>query len=148
MPQPIATSELSKHLAFIAATLPSRNQDEESGQARVAVYARILGSYTSEAIAFMSLRACETLDWFPTPRQCLLILSGYTSPTSEAETALMLCHRFAQDQFEDFMAMLECGDATDDTVAGVPDQWRRIAMERGYLRLQPDGSFMIRKVGA
>ena len=40
---PVETRELAKQLQFIEATLPSKNTDEQSGQMRTAVYARILG---------------------------------------------------------------------------------------------------------
>jgi hypothetical protein len=143
--EPATVSELSKHLSFIAATLPSKNQDEESGRQRVAVYARLLQGFSNHALAFMSRRVCETLDWFPTPRQCLDILNQYRPPSTERELALSYVHTFGQKQFEDFIASFGRGMASDASVAAVPEQWRRIAMERGFLRLMPDGSFIIRE---
>lgn len=137
-------SQLSKHLSFIAATLPSKNQDEESGKQRVAVYARLLEGFSNDALAFMARKACETLDWFPTPRQCLEILDRYRAPATDRDRALSFCHSFGQAQFEEFIAAFEGGQATDDSVTLVPEQWRRIAMERGYLRRMADGSFIIR----
>lgn len=144
--EPATIPELSKHLSFIAATLPSKNQDEESGRQRVAVYSSLLRGYSNHALAFMARRVCETLDWFPTPRQCLEILDRYSPPATERELALTYVHSFGQMQFEDFIASFESQEATDETVAAVPEQWRRIAMERGYLRLMPDGQFIIRKL--
>ena len=144
--EPATTSQISKHLSFIAATLPSKNQDEESGRQRVAVYSRLLAGYSNDAMAFMARRACETLDWFPTPRQCLEILDRYSPPASDRDRALTFCHAFGQKQFEDFIASFESGEATDETVALVPDQWRRIAVERCYLRRMPDGAYVIRKL--
>jgi len=47
---PVETQELAKQLQFIEATLPSKNTDEQSGQMRTAVYARILGGYTKKVI--------------------------------------------------------------------------------------------------
>jgi len=143
---PASIPELSKHLSFIAATLPSKNQDEESGRQRVAVYARLLEGYSNDALAFMARRVCETLDWFPTPRQCLEILDRYSPPSTDRELALSYVHSFGQQQFEDFIAAFEAEQHTDETVAAVPEQWRRIAMERGYLRFMPDGSTIIRKL--
>lgn len=144
--EPATIPQLSKHLSFIAATLPSKNQDEESGRQRVAVYSRLLEGYSNDALAFMARRVCETLDWFPTPRQCLEILERYSPPSTDRDRALSYCHAFGQAQFEEFIAAFDRGEATDDTVAVVPDQWRRIAAERGYLRRMPDGSYIIRKL--
>jgi hypothetical protein len=79
---PVETRELAKQLQFIEATLSSKNTDEQSGQMRTAVYARILGGYTKEALSYMTERVCKELDWFPTPRQCLQILESYTPRTS------------------------------------------------------------------
>lgn len=112
---------------------------------RFAVYSRLLGEYSNDALAYMARNACTKCDWFPTPRQCLEILSEYRPPTSEKQTALMLCHSFWQGQFEEFILMLRMGCATQELVDGVKERWRLIAMERGYLRHMEDGSFIIRK---
>ena len=85
---PVETKELAKQLQFIEATLPSKNTDEQSGQMRTAVYARILGGYTKEALSYMTERVCKELDWFPTPRQCLQILDSYTPRTTKKDKAL------------------------------------------------------------
>lgn len=143
-PEPATESQISRHLSFIAATLPSKNQDEESGQQRVTVYATLLRGYSNGAMAFMARRACATLDWFPTPRQCIDILNQYREPPTDRDLALSYCHSFGQAQFEAFLASFEARQATNTTIAAVPEQWRRIAMERGYLRLMPDGGFIIR----
>lgn len=138
--------QLSRHLEFMAATLPTKAMDEESGKKRVAVYARIFADFSNEALAYMSRKACETLDWFPTPRQCLDILREYRGPVTDKDNALMLCHRFWQGRFEGFITALKDGVATDDDVAAVPSQWRAIAMERGYLRwIQEQGRYVIRR---
>lgn len=138
--------QLSRHLEFMAATLPTKAMDEEGGKKRVAVYARILGDFSNEALAYMARRACETLDWFPTPRQCLDILREYREPATDRDKALMLCHRFWQGRFEDFIAALKAGTATDDDVAAVPETWRKIAMEQGYLRwIAEDQPYAIRR---
>lgn len=133
---PIVASpgQLSRHLEFMAATLPTKALDEEGGKKRVAVYARILGDYSNGALAYMTRKACETLDWFPTPRQCLDILREYRDPATDRDKALTLCHRFWQGRFEGFIAALKAGTATDADVDAAPANWRAIAMEQGHLR--------------
>lgn len=133
-PVPASINQLARHLEYLAVTLPRQGADEESGEKRTAVYARLLGSFSNDALAFMSRRACETLNWFPTPKQCLDILATYRAPASEKDQALTLCHRFWQGRFEDFIALLKRGEASQDDVDAVPRQWRAIAMEQGYLR--------------
>lgn len=133
-PTPASINQLARHLEYLAVTLPRQGADDETGEKRTAVYARLLGSYSNDALAFMSRRACETLNWFPTPKQCLDILATYRAPASEKDQALTLCHRFWQGRFEDFIALLKRGEASQDNVDAVPRQWRAIAMEQGYLR--------------
>lgn len=140
---PATINQLARHLEYLAVTLPRQTADDETGEKRTAVYARLLGGYPNDALAFMSRKACETLNWFPTPKQCLDILATYRAPATEKEQALMLCHDFWQGRFEYFIAALKAGEATTAMVEAVPEQWRRIAMERGFLRWA-DGAYSIR----
>jgi hypothetical protein len=138
---PVETKELAKQLQFIEATLPSKNTDEQSGQMRTAVYARILGGYTKEALSYMTERVCKELDWFPTPRQCLAILEEYTAPTSKKDKALRIWLNHATERFDDFISKLHCGEPVE--LSDKPERWLRIAVERGYLRFV-DGEYIIR----
>ena len=138
---PVETRELAKQLQFIEATLPSKNTDEQSGQMRTAVYARILGGYTKEALSYMTERVCKELDWFPTPRQCLEILERYTAPPSKKDKALRICLNHATERFDDFISKLHCGEHVE--LSDKPERWLRIAVERGYLRFV-DGEYIIR----
>lgn len=129
---PVSHSELAKQLQFIRATLPTQNSDEVSGQMRTAVYARILGGYTKDALSYMTERVCRELDWFPTPRQCLAILADYRPPASRKDKALLLCANHTQAKFDEWIETLRNGGAVD--LDGKPERWLRIATERGYLR--------------
>lgn len=145
-PKAASPLQLTKHLTFMAATLPSKAQDEESGKMRFAVYSSILGEYSNEALAYMARRACAELDWFPTPRWCLEAVQQYRPPATEKDEALTLCHRFWQGRFEDFIFDLERGIAEQETVDAVPLQWRKIAMERGFLRwIEEERRYVIRR---
>lgn len=137
-PQPASTPQIAKHLAFMSATLPSKATDDDSGKMRVAVYSRILGDFSNDALAYMARRVCAELDWFPTPRQCLEILRDYREPPTEKDEALSLCHRFWQGRFEDYIAALQAGEMDQEAIDSAPLQWRKIAMERGYLLWIPD----------
>ena len=137
-PQPASPLQITKHLTFLGATLPSKTQDDDSGKMRFAVYSSILADYTNEALAYMARRACAELNWFPTPRQCLDILRDYRPPQTDKDQALALCHHFWQGKFEDFILALETDTADQEMVDTVPLRWRKIAMERGFLRYFAD----------
>lgn len=145
-PKPAAPLQITKHLTFMAATLPSKARDDESGKMQFAVYSSLLGEYSNEALAYMARRACAELDWFPTPRWCLETVQQYRAPATDKDEALTLCHRFWQGKFEDFIFDLERGIAEQETVDAVPLQWRKIAMERGFLRwIEEERRYVIRR---
>lgn len=139
--QPAAPREvLAKHLSFMAAALPSKGLDEMSGKMKVAVYASLLGGFSNEALAFMARSACQTLNWFPTPRQCLEIIADYRPPETDQETALRLCQAYTSETFERWISNVIDGQPIGD----VPDQWKRIAVEQGALRRLSDGNYVSR----
>ena len=129
---PAAPSELAKQLQFIRATLPTQNTDEVAGQMRTAVYARILGGYTKEALSYMTERVCRELDWFPTPRQCLAILEDYRPRATRKDKALTICAKHTQARFDEWVMSLRIGEPAD--LETVPDRWLRIAETQGHLR--------------
>lgn len=133
---PIESRELARQLQFIEATLPSKNTDEQSGQMRTAVYARILGGYTKEALSYMTQRVCRELDWFPTPHQCLDILADYNPPVSRKDKALRICANHTQARFDEFIEALRKKDKVELT--DKPERWLRIATEQGYLKFADD----------
>lgn len=139
--QPAASTEqIEKHLEFLAATLPSKNVDDESGRRRFAVYVSLLGQYSNEALQFMAREACRAYDWFPTPRQCLDLIANYRPPASERETALRLCADFAENRFAHWLVNIRNGQPVGD----VPEKWLRIAVEQGAMRRLSDGSYVSR----
>lgn len=129
-PEGATLDQLARHLEFIAAVLPSRANDVETGRKRVAVYASILSGHSNEALAHMARRACESLEWFPSPKQCLEFLAEYRTPRSDQETALLTCAAFTHKSFDAWIRDLREGGPIGD----VPDQWKRIAVEQGAMR--------------
>ena len=133
---PATEEQATRHLAFLASTLPSKNVDEAAGRMRFAVYLSMLKGYSDAALAHMSRRVCETLDWFPTPHQCLELASEYRHAPSERVLALAACNRFDQKSFEDWIYSL-----SDDAEPNldVPPFWIECALTRALLRKLPDG---------
>ena len=139
---PVETRELARQLQFIEATLPSKNVEEQSGQMRTAVYARILGGYTKDALSYMTQRVCREFDWFPTPRQCLEILADYRPRATQKDIALRICAKHTRARFDQWIAALRTGGDAD--IEGVPDGWLQIAETQGFLRFN-DGVYERRK---
>jgi len=136
---PVSPRQLSRSLEFMESTLPSKNSDEQAGQMRTAVYIRIFGGYTKEAIAYLVERACKECDWFPTPKQCLEILADYTPQPSIKQQALHRCEKFSQAMFDQFIADMRDGPITQSQIDNAPERWKRICVETGLLRREGDG---------
>lgn len=138
---PAATQEqIERHLEFLAATLPSKNVDEESGRLRFAVYVSMLGTFSNEALKHMARRACEEYNWFPTPRQCIELASEHSEPTPAATYALAQCNRFDHSQFEEWID----GIGEELPSLDVPDHWIEIALTRTLLRRTDEGEIVTR----
>lgn len=136
--------QIGRHLDFLHAALPSRRSDEQAGRMRATVYAAVLSGYSDAALGWMAQRACATLDWFPTPHQCLEILQDWREPVTARARADALCLTYWQGQYEAFAAALADGTATAADVARAKPRWCAIACERGLLRRLDDGSYVIR----
>lgn len=137
---PATRDQLARHLDFMRAALPSRGDDDRTGKMRFAVYAALLGDRSEAALAFMARTACATLEWFPSPSQCLDILNRYQPPASEQAEALIEVKRFTDAQFPLWLASVREGGPVGD----VPEKWMRIAVEDGAMRLLSDGTMVSR----
>jgi hypothetical protein len=139
--QPPATNDqIAKHLAFMASALPAKGVDDLTSQMRFAVYTSLLGGTSNKALAHMARRACETLDWFPTPRQCLDLIAEYRPLEPDQDVALRLCQDYTTEQFEGWITNVIDGQPIGD----VPEQWMRIAVEQGAMRRLGDGRYVSR----
>jgi len=141
VPVPATEEQATRHLAFLASTLPSKNVDEAAGRMRFAVYLSMLRGYSDAALAHMSRRVCETLDWFPTPHQCLELAGEYRHAPSERVLALAACNRFDQQTFENWILSLSDGDEPN---LDVPPFWIESALTRTLLRKLDDGTVVTR----
>lgn len=141
--RPVAAThdQIERHLEFLAATLPSKAIDVETGKRRFAVYVSLLNGYSNEALAHMAKRACETLDWFPTPRQCLDLAREYESSPSAASQALIQCNHYDQNAFDIWIDALP----KDGEIGDAPKRWIDIAVARNVLRRSLDGTVTLRR---
>lgn len=147
--EPAASAEeIARNLEFLSAALPSRNIDAETAKMRFTVYVRLLAGHSKSALAYMAQRACAELDWFPTPHQCLTFLRDYAKPVSQRDVALQLVSQYRTHRFDGWMSQFADGSMTELEMTGAPERWKRIAVERGFLRYGDDGGFIIRELRA
>ena len=140
VPPAATTDQIAKHLAFMASALPAKGVDDLTSKMRFAVYTSLLDGTSNKALAHMARRACETLDWFPTPRQCLDLIAEYRPPEPDQVVALRLCQDYTTEQFERWITnVIDC-----QPIGDVPEQWMRIAVEQGAMRRLADGRYVSR----
>lgn len=139
-PEPAPPARILKRLEYLDAMLPRRGQDEHGGELRTSAYLSLLSGYTDEALAYMVREACRQFNWFPTAKQLLDILADYRAPASEQAVTLLECERFAHQAFATWLENVSEGQPIGDA----PEQWRRIAVERGVMRRLADGSTVSR----
>lgn len=145
--EPKATHEqIGRHLEFIAATLPTKKVDSATGKSRFAVYVSTLNGMSEQALAYMSRRVCQELDWFPTPHQCLTILNDFHGDKLTRKLACRYASDYWQERMETWLARLrdEPENVTPDEIAAVPERWRAVAECQCLLRRLGDGSYELR----
>lgn len=144
-PVMVTREQLARHLEFMASALPSKAVDSETGKDRVAVYFRMLSGYTNRAIAYMAERACRERKWLPTPSECIAILASYRAPPPDREVARGAIQKFLQAEMEGFHDRLRRGLVDQGEIDAQPDQWRRIAENKGLLRRLDNGTYVQRR---
>lgn len=127
--------------------LPSRGDDERKGKLRLSIYHRLIGRHPREAIAFMVERVLTTLEWFPSPKQCLDILAGWSrrdDAVSDRDRAARHVRHEVRARFDALMLMLDRRELDQAAIDKLPLAIRDIAAERGFLRRHDDGVYRAR----
>lgn len=136
-PEPCDPSHFAKCMRSLS-LLPSRADDETKGELRLAIYQRMLGNYPNAAISYLVERALAELNWFPSPKQCLDILVDWREPISNErrwrDLAINMIECEKRLRFEDAMAAMERRELDGAALEALPQRWKLIAVERGYLR--------------
>ncbi len=136
-PEPCDPAHFAKCMRSLS-LLPSRADDETKGELRLAIYQRMLGNYPNGAISYLVETALAELNWFPSPKQCLDILRGWNAPITEErrsrDLAANLIAREKRMRFEEAMEALERRELTGEALDALPQRWKLIAVERGFLR--------------
>ncbi|WP_374412721.1 hypothetical protein [Novosphingobium colocasiae] len=76
-PEPCSERHFNQCLRVLLSALPKRNSDEVSGELLIAAYQRKLGGFCRDQINYLSDKALERCEWFPSIAECLSILSGW-----------------------------------------------------------------------
>jgi hypothetical protein len=139
--KPSTDEEFAKHFEYMA-TMPSRADDIETGRIRFAIYRRMLGQYSNEALKFMSYRVFERHTFFPSVAQCLEILREYRDPPTAHDTISIICRQSSEYRFASWLEAVKAG--ADDLIDTAPDLWKRIAECRDVLRRDGD-KYVLRK---
>lgn len=133
------------------AILPRRAEDAVTGELRFAIYRRMLGHYSKAAISYLVETALATLDWFPNPKQCLAILSGWRDHDAVVHKhrtvmAAGAVRQERQARLNDVMGALDRRDLDQEHIDALPEQMKVIGAERGFLRLHDDGVYRARPI--
>lgn len=133
------------------AILPSRSEDDVRGELKFAIYRRMLGKYSKPAISHLVETALATLDWFPTPKQCLEILSGWRDRDAvehkhRTAMAASAVRQERQARLGEVMDALDRRALDQEQIDALPDQVKEIGAERGFLRLHDDGVYRARPI--
>lgn len=136
-----------KCLRILLANLPKRNSDDLSGNLLVDAYSRKLGGFSREQINFLTDRALDGCDWFPTIKQCLSIIAEWKRDDDalrlqEKAKSMVLWDR--QARFDEMMGRLAAGTVGQDEIDGLPEQWKAVGETRSYLRREEDGRYVSR----
>lgn len=117
--------------------LPSRPDDDTTGKLRLALYQRHFGNRSREALTYLTEQATLHCRFFPTPSECNAILNRWERADPEYRAvahAGMLARIEHEARFEDLLTRFRAGSVEQPEVDALPDRWRRICRERGFLR--------------
>jgi hypothetical protein len=126
--------------------LPARQEDDLTGELRLALYRKHFGRYPAEAWSFLVEKATLECRFFPTPSECKAILDRWNrnDPYARATRhAAVLATRERQARFDDVMLRLRRGEVEQAEVDQMPERWKRIAATQGHLW---EGTYQLRPV--
>lgn len=129
--------------------LPRRADDEVKGELRAHLYRRMIGHFPREAISFLAEQSLATLDWFPSPKQCLDILASWIRNDEAVQrktAAARMVRSERQARFDAVLASLERRELDQGAIDALPQRMQIIGEERGFLRLHDDGVYRARAV--
>jgi hypothetical protein len=147
LPVPALPPAPEKHFLQCMRTLrllPTRGDDDLSGELRLALYRKHFGQMPAAALSYLVEQATLTCRFFPTPMECKAILDRWSrtdGPHRAQQLAEVAAAREVQARFDDVMQRLRMGEVSQAEVDALPERWKRIAACQGHLR---DGTYQLR----
>ena len=136
---PCDETYFGRALRAMDAALPKRSSDDVSGELMVAVYRRRLGDTPRDAMNYLFNRVIDTCRWFPTVAECLEILAGWERSDDLTQRRNMARFRVRNEKkvrLGEAMMELAARTMPQADIDRLPEYWRKIAVERGYLRME------------
>lgn len=127
--------------------LPRRADDGVGGKLRHRAYELVIGRYPRQALEFLATAALRSCKFYPSTTECVEILAQWRRDDdairrkSAASTAVRLER---QARFDDAMARLAAGEASQAEIDAMPAQWKDVAETRSLLWRNADGTFTAR----
>ena len=146
-PEPCSDRHFVQCIRILLATLPKRNSDEVSGELLLSAYQRKLGGFCKDQISFLSDKALERYEWFPTIAQCLAIIGEWQrddAPLRLQNHAKSMVLWDRQRRFDEVMAQLALGAMSQEQIDALPDSWKAVGETRSYLWQEDDGRYVPR----
>lgn len=149
LPVPQLPAAPEKHFLQCMRTLrllPTRGDDDLSGELRLALYRKHFGQQPASALSYLVEQATLTCRFFPTPMECKAILDRWSrtdGPWRAQQFAQVRAAREVQARFDHAMLQLRDGEMTQAQVDALPERWKRIAACQGHLW---EGTYQLRRV--
>lgn len=149
LPAPVLPAVTETHFLRCMRTLtllPARQEDELSGELRLALYRKHFGHLPEAAWSFLVEKATLECRFFPTPSECKAILDRWSRQDGPWRAHQLATHRAARERqarFDDVMRRFRMGEIAQEEVDQLPERWKRIAATQGHLW---EGTYKLRPV--
>lgn len=144
-PEPFDDEHFAKAMRVLIAALPKRNADDVSGELFVAAYRKKLAHLPLAAINYAFDQALTRCQWFPTIAELLKFAAEWKPVAGEFEQLQITAERLVRSEREkcmdETMAALQRGELDGEQIAALPEWHRRVAITRGLIWANEDGSY-------
>ena len=128
--------------------LPRKADDEITGELRVHLYRRMLGTYPTAVISFLCEEVLRRCKWFPSIAECIEIIADFPGGLTDLAKGKAIAAariRFeTQARFEEAMAKLKARAMPQADIDAMPLFWRQAGETSGFLKVEPDGRYVAR----
>lgn len=128
--------------------LPRKADDELTGELRVHLYRRMLGTYPTAVISFLCEEVLRRCKWFPSIAECIEIIADFPGGLTDLAKGKAIAAariRFeTQARFEEAMAKLKARAMPQADIDAMPLFWRQAGETSGFLKVEPDGRYVAR----